>query len=408
MDLLLIIKRNGSIVLFTLALIFCLYASFLYLTVGQQGHDTVLVVLSEQFIKWKIALPTTNLPPRDIANYYSNFYVYFGPLGSLILIPFVLIFGESFPQVSLGVGAMIATFAAVYLISKNFKFKKLDSLWLSLFFTFSTVLFSSSVINITAYQVEALGVPFILFALWAYFSKKNAFFIGLFIALAVLTRYTLFLSTAFFFFEMLRKRISFKSFILILIPVILAIGLLGMYNNRRFHSYFETGYRYATSGADLPIGFNLKYGSTSVTHIPANLYSFLIMAPEPLLTDGEGGMVLKFPYLKVSPWGLAIWFTSPLFLLLIFRFKVGKYTVSSALTALLLSIPVFLWYSVGFAQFGYRYSLDFLPFLFILLIPCLGTKLSKTAISLILLGVLFNCIYLDSIWEIYPVFFILH
>lgn len=405
-ELFLSLKRRGRLVLFILISLLCLYSYILYLNAGQQGHDTVLTILSEQFLKWKITLPTNNLPPRDIANYHNNFYVYFGPLGSIMLMPFVLIFGGAFPQVFLGIFSAVVSFIAVYFIAKHFKFSNLDSLWLSLFFVFSTVLFSSSVINITAYQVEALGVPFILLAIWAYLTKRNAVIIGSLIGLSVLTRYTLVLSVAFFFFEVLQKRFTVRQFLLLLIPVILAVALFGFYNMRRFHSFFETGYKYTVSSADKPIGYNLKYGSTSLTHIPANLYSFLIMAPEPLVVDskGQGGMILKFPYLKVNAWGLAIWFTSPLFLLLVCRFKKGKYTLSGGLTAFILAIPVFLWYSIGFAQFGYRYSLDFLPFLFLLLLPCLGVKLSKTALALIIVGILFNCIYIDSIWQIYPLF----
>jgi len=191
-------KRKWKLVLFIPFLFLALYSTFLYLTVGQRGYDDVLVKLSEQFLKGHTVLSIYNLPIRDIANYYNNYYVYFGPLASLILIPFVFFFGEAVPQVSIGVGSMIASFVVVYFIAKRFKFTSLDSLWLSLFFVFSTVLFSSSVINITAYQVEALGVPFILLAIYGYLSKKNPLLIGLFIGLATMTRFTLVLQLYFF------------------------------------------------------------------------------------------------------------------------------------------------------------------------------------------------------------------
>lgn len=399
----LFLKRNGKLALFALLSLFSLYSTYLYLTIGQRGFDNVLIKLSTQFVNGHIALPIYNLPVRDISAYYNNFYVYFGPLSSILLMPFAFFFKDAFPQVTIGVGSMIVSFIAVYFISKKFKFNTPDSLWLSLFFVFSTVLFSSSVINITAYQVEALGVPFILLAIWAYVSNRNSLLIGLFIGLATMTRITLMLAVVFFFFELMQKRFSIKKFLLMLIPIIIALSLLGAYNNRRFHSIFETGYNYNISTRDLPIGANLKYGDKSIMHIPANLYSFLFMSPEPLKEKGDG-FILKFPYLKVSPWGVAIWFSSPLFLLLLCRFRKGIYTLSSSLTSIALALPVFTWYSIGYAQVGYRYALDFLPFVFLLLIPSLAPKLSKTAIFLIILGVIFNCIYTDSIWEIYPLF----
>jgi hypothetical protein len=401
---LIFLKHHGKLILFVLFSLLSLYSTYLYLTIGQRGFDKVLISLSTQFVNGHITLPIYNLPIRDISAYYNNFYVYFGPLSSILLVPFAFFFKDAFPQVTIGIGSMIASFIAVYFISKKFKFSSLDSLWLSLFFVFSTVLFSSSVINITAYQVEALGVPFTLFAIWAYFSKKNSLLIGLFLGLATMTRITLMLSVIFFFFELLQKRFSIKQFLLMLIPIIIALSLLGAYNNRRFHSIFETGYNYNISIRDLPIGANLKYGDKSIMHVPANLYSLLVMSPEPLLKNHDGGFILKFPYIKLSPWGVAIWFTSPLFLLLLCRFKKNTYTISAGLASIALAAPVLLWYSIGYAQVGYRYALDFLPYIFLLLIPSLLPKLSKIAIILIIIGVIFNCIYTDSIWEIYPLF----
>lgn len=400
--------KKINIILLSATIVFCLYSTVLFLTVGQRGYDDVLVKLSEQFLKWKLTLSIYNLPVRDIANYYNNYYVYFGPLASLLLLPFVAVFKESVPQVSIGVFSMVVSFLTAFGIAKTFKFSKTDSLWLSVFFVFSTVLFSSSVINITAYQVESLGVPFMMLSLLLYLKKKNGFFIGLCIALAVLTRFTLFLGLVFFAFEFLQKRLTLKTLIFIIIPVVLALGILGFYNQRRFHSFFETGYNYSITKNDGPISGNFYYGDKNIIHIPANLYSMFVMAPEPVLLDHRGGMVLKFPYMQANPWGIAIWFTSPLFLFLLTSFKKGKYTWSALFATFFLSVPVFLWYSIGFAQFGYRYALDFMPFLFLLLLPCLSPKLSRSAVLLIIIGALFNCIFAESMWGVYPVLGIYH
>jgi len=126
------------------------------------------------------------------------------------------------------------------------------------------------------------------------------------------------------------------------------------------------------------------------------------MPPQPLLEDAKG-FVLKFPYLKVNPWGIAVWFTSPLFLALLYKFKKGIFTISALFTAIALCMPVFLYYSIGFAQFGYRYALDFLPFLLLLLIPSISPKLSSREIFLIIIGVVFNAVYLGSPWGAYPI-----
>ncbi len=367
--------------------------------------DNSLVLLAKQFSIGHLSLqPATDMPLGDITLFNGRFYIFYGPLPSIILMPFAVFFGKHFPQVWLGITSMLVAFFATYSIAKSFKFSRLDSLWLGTFMVFSTVLFAASVINITAYQVEAVGLALLLLSLREYFSQKRPLLVGLFLGLAIITRATLFLAVAFFVLEFLRKRLSLKQLFLLFIPVAVCLIFLGGYNYARFHSFFETGYSHNITSNSFPLSRNLDYGYTSLQHIPANLYSFLIMPPQPLLTDNQGGFVLKFPYLKVSPWGMAIWYTSPLFLFLLFRFRRWKYTLPALVTTLCIAAPILVYFSVGFAQYGYRYALDFLPFLFLLLIPSLSPRLSKAAITLIIIGVVFNCLFIASLWGMYPQF----
>jgi hypothetical protein len=53
-------------------------------------------------------------------------------------------------------------------------------------------------------------------------------------------------------------------------------------------------------------------------------------------------------------------------------------------------IPVITYYGVGWVQFGYRYGLDFIPFLLLLAAIGLGQPVSKLARGLILGGVVVN------------------
>ena len=198
-------EKNKKILFFAL-LIFAIFSAFLILkTAAIYNWDISLNLLAMQFLKGHISLePNLDLPVGDISIYNGKYYIYFGPLASIILIPAVAILGKSFPQVVLGIVGLIISFFAVYSISKSFKFSKVDSLWLSLFFVFSTVLFSTSVINITSYTVEAIGMPLILLALAEYFSKKRPLVMGILLGLAMLTRITLVLAAIFFFIEFIK------------------------------------------------------------------------------------------------------------------------------------------------------------------------------------------------------------
>lgn len=396
-------KKYGMKVLFSAVLLFAIYSAYLYLFPFQKNYDKSLVLLAEQFLLLNTALPVNNyLPISDVADFHSTFYIFYGPFTSIVLMPFVVFWGKSTPQYLLGIISMIVSFYATYALSRKFNFSKMDALWLALFFVFSTVLLSVSVINISAYQVQAMQVPLIMLALVEYFSKKRPFVAGIFVGLAIMTRFVQLLAVLFFFIEVIRKRMNLKQFVLFLIPVLIACALLGAYNQKRFHNPFDTGYKYNITSNGFPLSLNRQYGEVSFEHISANLYVFLLMPPDPLKRD-EAGFFLEFPYVKANPWGTAIWFTSPLFLYLVFKFRKNKYFVSALATSIALALPAMTFFSVGFAQFGYRYLLDFLPFLFLLLIPCLSPKLSRKAIFLIILGVLFNCIYIGSLWDFYPV-----
>ena len=390
--------------LFFALLIFAAFSSIvILLTAAKFNNDRSLTLLAAQFLKGHISMePDKSLPLGDIALYGGKYYLYFGPLPSMILVPAVALFGRDFPQVFIGITSLVVTFYVVYLLARFFKFGEADSLWLSLFIAFSTVLLSSSLINITAYQVEVLGVPLVFLSLYFYFAKKNYALAGLFLGLAILTRFTLIFGLAFFVAEFLQKRMNKRDVVHFLAAFFFCFAIFAGYNFIRFHSFLETGYNHLRP-QPFPLSKNYEFGAVSPAHIPANLYSFLIMPPEPILHYSKG-FVLKFPYLRANPWGMAIWFTSPLFLFLLFKFKKWKYTISALIAAVFLAIPIFTYFSVGFAQFGYRYALDFLPFLFLLLIPSLSPKLSKAAIALIAAGVIFNGLYITSLWGVYPFF----
>lgn len=398
------LRSNPRLVAFIILLGFSLLCSYIiYTTALRFNNDRHLVLLAERFLHFKISLSGEGLPAGDVADYFSNFYLYFGPFASIFLMPFVLLLGKGISQTLLGITSMIASFGAIFYIAKTHKFNIENRLWLCLFYVFSTVVFSASLINITAYQIEVFGSSLVLIALAAYFTKKRPLIIGIFLGLAVLTRLVFILAVAFFILEFFQKRLSKKDIVLIIIPVIISITAFGLYNQRRFHSFFETGYKYNITLKSFPLTHNLEFGTTSITHIPANLYSLFIMPPDPLRIDNFG-FVLKFPYLKANPWGMAIWFTSPLFLVLLYKFRRNKYTISSAVTIALLLFPLLTYYSIGFAQYGYRYALDFLPFLFLILLSSLNGRLERKELILITIGVIFNCIYITSLWDVYPLF----
>ena len=90
--------------------------------------------------------------------------------------------------------------------------------------------------------------------------------------------------------------------------------------------------------------------------------------------------------------------------LYLIRLKVTKITILSLITVFILLAPSLFYFGLGFVQFGYRYSTDFLPFLFLCLLPIFKGGLPKFAKFLITIGILFNGFYMLSIWDKYPLF----
>jgi hypothetical protein len=78
-------------------------------------------------------------------------------------------------------------------------------------------------------------------------------------------------------------------------------------------------------------------------------------------------------------------------LVYLYRANKGGWLAAGAWTSLgLLMIPLLLYYSTGWIQFGYRYSLDFMVPVMVLMALAAGKRVSGYMRCLILVGVLVN------------------
>lgn len=391
-----------SNIIILLVFCFAVFFGFLIYRASWFNIDKHFSLLAQSFVKNDLFLNPNNLPNGDYADYQGKQYLFFGPMPSILLMPFVAIWGKNFPQMTLSITSLVIIFISIFSLCKKLKFSTEDSFWLSNFFVFGTVLYFVGLVNISAYVAQAVATVFIVLSLWEYFTKRRWFLIGLFVAAAGATRITLFGITIFFLLEIFRNKANLNlrlSLTLLLIPIIFSISMLALYNFRRFHSVFDTGYTRNVSVLDKNY-YNYIEGWFSPVHIGANLYSLLVIPPQPILKE-EVEFVLKFPYLKANHFGMAIWFTSPLFIYLLKSRKVF-YTFSAVGGIIVLIIPSLLYFGIGISQFGYRYSLDFLPLLFLLLITSFDNKLPNFAKFLIIFGIIFNGFYMASLWDDYP------
>ena len=180
-------------------------------------------------------------------------------------------------------------------------------------------------------------------------------------------------------------------------PVVVSAALFLSYNHLRFGDPFETGYRLSNNATwNASQRFELlRYGVFQFRNIPTNFYYYFIKTVDPVLLGVKSFFgdtyVLKPPYVRVAYPGAGFFVTAPFFIYL-FRANFKERVAKHALIPIVVILPIILaYYWPGWTQVGPRYTLDFLPFAFLLTLTAFsGARLSTLAKMLILGGAFFN------------------
>ena len=162
------------------------------------------------------------------------------------------------------------------------------------------------------------------------------------------------------------------------LPIAGAVVLLGWYNWLRFGSPLETGY--AISNLVEPsLEARRALGVFSFQQVPENLRLALLALP------ASPGV---FPFVGVSRYGMSMLLVSPALLISAWAGLRERTAQLLWLAAGLVALPVFLYYGGGYVQYGFRYSLDFTPFLIALMAMGSRRWIGRPERLLILISVL--------------------
>ena len=305
------------------------------------------------------------------------------PLPAAILTPFVAIFGGGLPQQfaahATGAGAVVLS----YILAMNITRHKIKSLWVALALGIGSIVWFLSSVGSVWYLGQITAVFFILASLVVTTRlKPSTFHASIYYALACFSRTQFFVIAPLMLALMAKtskQKLSLKKTIIYFSPVATAVLLFAIYNYARFGSAVETGYRFIPGIMDEPW---FASGIFHPSYIPNHLK--IILTNLPAITN-------KFPYIVPTWWGLAIWVTSPAFVYALFapfREKIVKIAWACILAIALVN---FSFGSTGFTQFGYRYAVDFYPFIILLLCFHLGSRpLTKLHWILLALSTLVN------------------
>ncbi len=343
-------------------------------------YEQQFIYLAHSFLKGStsyVALPPTF---SDLSYFNHHYYLPYGPFPAIILMPFVLLFKPSFPPGLLKLALNILNFWLVYRISTILRLDTKKAFFVSIFFIFGSVYTPVASVSFGAYFAQVVATSLLLLALYVFLSKKNWLIVGTLLGLAIATRSNLIVASLFFISGLTKGFLNNKNVARLFLPIIASIILIACYNYQRFANIIEGGYSYQLIPEESIL--RRQQGLFSFRHIPANLYYMLIKTPDPIFNNASH--VLKPPYLRYDQYGMSIFFLSPL-LLLLFKAKLSDpYVKISLLTVLSITATLVTYYGIGWRQVGYRYALDFYPFL---LFP-LVSALKKTNIELIKIMVL--------------------
>ena len=219
------------------------------------------------------------------------------------------------------------------------------------------------------------AVFFLMAALVETTGKNRPWFVGLLVGLAGLSRLPTFLSFPFFAYTVSRGVNTRRDMILRLAlfgDVLAIMGVLYLLYTYGEHGTLNLGYEHG----EFVNGPLFSKGLFSLSYIPRQLNAILFQGP--VLSD-------NFPFFKPSYMGLGLFFTTPA-LIYMFRARLKDKMTLAALGGLLLtSIPILTYGATGFAQFGYRFSLDVLPFMILLVASGMRYRLDKFKMTIIIL-----------------------
>jgi hypothetical protein len=334
----------------------------------------------------------------DTAYYLGRHYWPLGPFPAVVLMPFVWLFGWTMRQAYLLFFFNLLNLFLLYGIARKITGKVESAWWLSFAYVFSTAYIYVAIVPLSWYFAHVIATCCLLLALREYLCGGRWWLIGLYLALGVMTRITLLIAGMFFGLIALlsNEKKNFKAPPLFQLVLPIAAALLGLflYNFVRFGNIVEFGYRLQLLTGEQAA--NRTYGLWSLVHFPTNLYYFLFKGPEGIFVPGT--KILTFPYLRPNSWGMSILFTSPIFLWIYKAPWENTVVRLSALTSLLFFFVLMGYYGIGVDQYGYRYALDFYPFLFIMLAYASKSGVSPLMKVMTVASFLFNWFLIPSVF----------
>ena len=325
----------------------------------------------------------------DLFVHENGVFLPYGPTPALLLIPSVLIVGVSDTTQwfhSMIVGAI--NVALLWYILRLLRTSVTTQLLLVPFFAFGTANFYSATTGTIWFYNHVVAVMFIFLAIIFLLRGSWPFLSAACLGLAMLARQPAVLAVPFFvyimvrqqhinFFDLqwLRDRATMQKVLLFGVSLAPFVFLFFWYNWVRFDDIFETGLddlypKYEGQVLTLylrDVDISDRFAIWDVRNVPLHLYTMFLLpptfAPPPF---ADPATYDNATWIRPSEYGMSVFLTSSPFIYTAFVRRHQVLRNASWMVIPLVALPTLLYFSQGWVQFGYRYLMDYLPFIMIL------------------------------------------
>lgn len=354
---------------------------------GEGAQWNHFIVLADSFLQGHLYVTNTL---TELAQWGNNYFVVYPPMPAILLMPFVAIFGTDFyqPTLSILLGAINVSLAYI-VIEKFFRDEKL-AFWVSILYGFGTIQWYHAEVGSSWYVAHIVALFFLWLSLLELVTKQRLFLIGFFIGMAYLARLPTVLAVVFvliilrekFWFGKNITKVNFKNLLLLILGLSPALAFNAFYNYLRFGKFGDFAYTLYLNSQSLDIQRSVfPYGFFSIQYLPDRIkdlfFSFPIITTQP-------------PFIIPSLNSMAVYIVTPAIFLILFASFRKRLIYSALIAVLVVSIPSLIKGGNGFTQFGFRYSLDFLPFLLVLMASGLEKRFNIYSKLLIILSIAIN------------------
>ena len=372
----------------------------LYWRVGPaQASTDAFIPLASAILRGSVSLDPSYYTWVELALYRGGWFVPYPPIPAVVLLPFVAVFGETFDT---NLTAAIAGAIGVWLmwgLLRQLGLRVRTALALTVAWAVGSEIFWAAAVGGTHLFAEILGATLLLATLRLAVARRAPVLAGLLLGAAVGCRLPVVFALPLVvgLYVGLPTRIRQPTAAQVYSATEIGIGLaipalfIAIYNFARFRSPFEFGYGLITSrdGHSVLEEPDYREGIVSLSYVPRGLYAMLVKPWD---------VIGQFPWLHPTWAGQAVTFTTPL-LAWIARVRIRDPLVVYALVSAALILFVDLVHGgTGYAQFGYRFIVDALPILWLVLATVFRDGIGRWAMLAAALGVAAFTYGMVAIW----------